>query len=51
MTTLLVNLKYFADKKSTNYTIVNSRVSPIDGGIEIKVGGIYKNPEKPLIEI
>ena len=40
-----------ADKKSTNYTIVNSRVSPIDGGIEIKIDWrVYtKDPEKPLI--
>ena len=40
-----------ADKKSTNYTIVSSKVSPLDGGIEIKIDWrIYtKNPEKPLI--
>ena len=39
------------DKKSSNYTIVNSKVSPSDGGPEIKIDWrIYtKNPEKPLI--
>jgi phospholipid transport system substrate-binding protein len=39
------------DKKSTNYTIIESKVSPIDGGPEIKIDWrIYtKNPEKPLI--
>jgi len=39
------------DKKSTNTTIVNSKVIPIDGGPEIKIDWrIYtKNPEKPLI--
>ena len=39
------------DKKSTNYTIVKSKVSPIEGGTEIKIDWrIYtKNPEKPLI--
>ena len=39
------------DKKSTNYTIVNSKVIPIDGGTEIKIDWrIYtKNPAKPLI--
>ena len=39
------------DKKSSNYTIVNSKVSPNDGGPEIKIDWrIYtKNPEKPLI--
>ena len=39
------------DKKSANYTIVNSKVSPSDGGPEIKIDWrIYtKNPEKPLI--
>ena len=39
------------DKKSANYTIVNSKVSPSDGGPEIKIDRrIYtKNPEKPLI--
>ena len=39
------------DKKSANYTIVNSKVMPNDGGAEIKIDWrIYtKNPEKPLI--
>tara|TARA_B100000963_G_scaffold358545_1_gene383427 strand:+ start:1688 stop:2284 length:597 start_codon:yes stop_codon:yes gene_type:complete len=39
------------EKKSSNYTIVNSKVSPVDGGPEIKIDWrIYtKNPEKPLI--
>ena len=39
------------DKKSTNYTIVNSNVSPEDGGVEIKIDWrVYtKNPDKPLI--
>ena len=39
------------EKKSDNYTIVNSKVIPSDGGPEIKVDWrIYtKNPEKPLI--
>jgi len=39
------------DKKSSNYTIVNSKVSPTDGGHEIKIDWrIYtKNPDKPLI--
>ena len=39
------------DKKSTNYTIVSSKVEPQDGGPEIKIDWrIYtKNPEKPLI--
>ena len=39
------------DKKSANYTIVNSRITPNDGGPEIKIDWrIYtKNPEKPLI--
>ena len=39
------------DKKSSNYTIVNSKVIPNDGGPEIKIDWrIYtKNPEKPLI--
>ena len=39
------------DKKSANYTIVNSKVSPKDDDPEIKVDWrIYtKNPEKPLI--
>ena len=39
------------DKKSVNTTVVNSKVTPIDGGPEIKIDWrIYtKNPEKPLI--
>ena len=39
------------DKKSSNYTIVNSKVIPENGGPEIKIDWrIYtKNPEKPLI--
>ncbi len=39
------------DKKSVNYTIVNSRITPSDGGPDIKIDWrIYtKNPEKPLI--
>ena len=39
------------DKKSTNYTIVNSKIVPDDGGPEIKIDWrIYtKNPDKPLI--
>ncbi len=39
------------DKKSANYTIVNSKIIPADGGPEIKIDWrIYtKNPEKPLI--
>ena len=39
------------DKKSSNYTIVNSKVMPEDGGPEIKIDWrIYtKNPDKPLI--
>ena len=39
------------DKKSANYTIVSSKVSPSDGAPEIKIDWrIYtKNPEKPLI--
>tara|TARA_B100001057_G_scaffold473677_1_gene538442 strand:+ start:801 stop:1397 length:597 start_codon:yes stop_codon:yes gene_type:complete len=39
------------DKKSANYTIVNSKVSTGDGGPDIKIDWrIYtKNPEKPLI--
>ena len=39
------------DKKSANYTIVNSRVISSGGGPEIKIAWrIYtKNPEKPLI--
>ncbi len=39
------------DKKSANYTIVNSMISPNDGGPKIKIDWrVYtKNPEKPLI--
>ncbi len=39
------------DKKSSNYTIVSSKVIPLDGGPEIKIDWrIYtKNPDKPLI--
>ena len=39
------------DKKSSNYTIINSRVVPTDGGPEIKIDWrVYtKNPNKPLI--
>ena len=39
------------DKKSSNYTIVNSKITPGDGGPEIKIDWrIYtKNPDKPLI--
>ena len=39
------------DKKSSNYTIINSKVSPEDGSPEIKIDWrIYtKNPDKPLI--
>ena len=39
------------DKKSSNYTIVNSKVTPEDGGVEIKIDWrVYtKNPDKPLI--
>ena len=39
------------DKKSPNYTIVNSKVIPSDGGPEIKIDWrVYtKNPDKPLI--
>tara|TARA_S200000501_G_C20582335_1_gene637833 strand:+ start:150 stop:746 length:597 start_codon:yes stop_codon:yes gene_type:complete len=39
------------DKKSANYTIVNSKILPSDGGPEIKIDWrIYtKNPDKPLI--
>ena len=40
-----------ADQKSSNYTIISSKVVPNDGGPEIKIDWrIYtKNPEKPLI--
>jgi len=39
------------DKKSANYTIVNSKILPADGSPEIKIDWrIYtKNPEKPLV--
>ena len=39
------------DKKSSNYTIVKSKITPDDGSPEIKIDWrIYtKNPEKPLI--
>ncbi len=39
------------DKKSSNYTIVSSKVAPDNGGPEIKIDWrIYtKNPDKPLI--
>ena len=39
------------EKKSTNYTIVSSKVIPEDGSPEVKIDWrIYtKNPEKPLI--
>ena len=39
------------DKKSSNYTIVSSKVVPLDGKPEIKIDWrIYtKNPENPLI--
>jgi phospholipid transport system substrate-binding protein len=40
-----------ADKKSSNYTIVSSKITPNDGGPEIKIDWrVYtKNPDKPLI--
>jgi len=39
------------DKKSSNYTIVNSKITPVDGSPEIKIDWrIYtKNQDKPLI--
>ena len=39
------------DKKSANYTIVKSKITPDDGGPDIKIDWrIYtKNPEKPLM--
>ena len=39
------------DKKSENYTIINSKVVPEDGGPEIKIDWrVYtKNPDQPLI--
>ena len=43
--------KVLGEDKSSNYTIVNSKVIPENGGPEIKIDWrIYtKNPEKPLI--
>ena len=40
-----------SEQKSANYTIVNSKVTPEDGGPEIKIDWrIYtKDPNKPLI--
>ena len=40
-----------ADIKSSNYTIINSKLTPEDGGPEVKIDWrVYtKNPEKPLI--
>ena len=40
-----------SDKKSSNYTIINSKVTPNDGGpvIEIDWRVYTKNPSKPLI--
>ena len=40
-----------AEQKSSNYTIVKPKISPIDGSPEIKIDWrIYtKNPDKPLI--
>jgi phospholipid transport system substrate-binding protein len=39
------------DKKSSNYTIVKSKITPDDGSPEIKIAWrVYtKNPDKPLI--
>ena len=39
------------EKKSSNYTMVNSKITPDDGGPEIKIDWrVYtKNPDKPLI--
>ena len=39
------------EKKSDSYTIINSKITPSDGGPEIKVDWrVYtKNPDKPLI--
>jgi len=39
------------DKKSSNYTIINSKITPVDGSPEIKIDWrVYtKNPDKPLI--
>ena len=40
-----------ADKKSSSYTIVSSKITPDDGGPEVKIDWrVYtKNPDKPLI--
>jgi phospholipid transport system substrate-binding protein len=40
-----------SDKKSSNYTIINSKIAPDNGDPEIKINWrVYtKNPEKPLI--
>ena len=40
-----------ADKKSTNYTIIKSKITPKNGNPEVKIDWrIYtKNPDKPLI--
>ena len=40
-----------AEKKSANYTIVSTKLSPTDGGAEIKIDWrVYtKNPDKPLV--
>ena len=39
------------EEKSATYTMISSKVSPVDGGPEIKIDWrIYtKNPEKPQI--
>ena len=39
------------EQKSSNYTIVKTKISPVDGSPEIKIDWrVYtKNPEKPLI--
>ena len=39
------------EKKSANYTIISSKIIPVDDGIEIKIDWrVYtKNPDKPLI--
>ena len=39
------------DKKSPNYTIVNTKIRPLEGGADIKIDWrVYtKNPDKPLI--
>ena len=45
-------MKYWEKKKkSDSYTIINSKITPGDGGPEIKVDWrVYtKNPDKPLI--